>query len=141
MTTQTLEQKRAKHALDRIKALSADKSGKYATYVKALPAAILMNGLGQALATERAATDPEKAHFNLATHVSEWLLSPEAHTKYPSPGGGEDPKLDSDPARTLLNRIVAGNQDAYVWAQAEAIAYVTWLKKFASAFLEAPRKD
>lgn len=134
---QTLEQKRAKHALDRIKALSTEKSGNYVSYVKALPAAILMNGLGQALATERAASD--QAHLKLATHVSEWLLSEDAHTKYRSPAEGEVAKLD--PARQLLSRIVAGDQDAYVWAQAEAIAYVTWLKKFAGAFLETSGKE
>jgi CRISPR-associated protein Cmr5 len=139
MTAQMLEQKRAKHALDRIKTLSLEKSGNYASYVKALPAAILMNGLGQALATERAASDPSKAHLKLATHVSEWLLSEEAHTKYKSPAEGEDAKLD--PAQKLLSRIVAGDQNAYVWAQAEAIAYVTWLKKFAGAFLETSGAD
>jgi CRISPR-associated protein Cmr5 len=37
--------------------------------------------------------------------------------------------------------MVEGNQDAYLWAQAEAIAYVTWLKKFANAFLESSGKD
>jgi CRISPR-associated protein Cmr5 len=139
MTTQTLEQKRAKHALGRIKALSREKHGNYASYVKALPAAIVMNGLGQALATERATSDPAKAHLKLATHVSEWLLNEDAHTKYRSPAEGEDPEFD--PARRLLSRIVAGNQDAYVWAQTEAIAYVTWLKKFAGAFLETPGKE
>jgi CRISPR-associated protein Cmr5 len=132
MTMQTLEQKRAKHALDQIKALDAGKSSNYASYVKALPAAILTNGLGQALATERAAND--KAHHKLAEHVAEWLLHEDAYTKYVKAADGETPTYDK--TQQLLCRIVAGNQDAYVWAQAEAIAYVTWLKKFAGAFLD-----
>jgi CRISPR-associated protein Cmr5 len=137
MTTQTLEQKRAKHALDQIKELKQDRAGNYVSYVNALPAAILMNGLGQALATERAASD--KAHHKLVNHVSKWLLSNEAHTKYANSAAAEDSKLDD--AQRLLNRIVAGDQDAYLWAQAEAIAYVTWLKKLASAFLESSEKE
>jgi CRISPR-associated protein Cmr5 len=139
MTTQTLEQKRAKHALHQIQELSREKPGNYASYVKALPAAILMNGLGQALATERAASDPANAHLKLATHVARWLLNKDAHTKYGRPADGEAPDLD--PAQQLLSRMVAGDQNAYVWAQAEAIAYVTWLKKFAGAFLETSVTD
>jgi CRISPR-associated protein Cmr5 len=137
MTTQTLEQKRAKHALDKIKSLRGG-PGKYVAYVKAMPAAILMNGLGQALATERAAAKNDQAHRNLAAHVSEWLLSDEAHTKYPNPDGMK--VSNADPSLTLLTRMVEGNQDAYLWAQAEAMAYVAWLKKFANAFLESPEK-
>jgi CRISPR-associated protein Cmr5 len=136
MTVQTLEQKRARHALEQIKALQKEKPGNYLSYVNALPAAILMNGLGQALATERAASD--QAHHKLVQHVSEWLLSPEAHTRYAA-SVSDEAKLDA--AQRLLGRIVAGDQDAYLWAQTEAIAYVTWLKKFANAFLDLPRKE
>jgi CRISPR-associated protein Cmr5 len=136
MRARTLEQKRAKHALDQVKALPKDKPGNYLSYVNALPAAILMNGLGQALATERAASD--QAHHRLAQHVSEWLLSPEAHTRYAAVVSDEA-KLDA--TQRLLGRIVVGDQEAYLWAQTEAIAYVTWLKKFANAFLDPPRKE
>lgn len=136
MTTQTLEQKRAKHALDQVKALQKEKSGNYLSYVNALPAAILMNGLGQALATERAASD--QAHHKLARHVSKWLLSSEAHTRYAA-AVADEAKLDD--AQWLLGQIVAGDQDAYLWAQTEAIAYVTWLKKFANAFLDSSGRE
>jgi CRISPR-associated protein Cmr5 len=135
MTAQTLEQKRAKHALDQIKKLKRDKAGNYVSYVNALPAAILMNGLGQALATELASgKNDDDPHRLLASHVSEWLLNKEVHTKYA--GGGS--RIDT---AWLLDQIVAGDQDAYLWAQAEAIAYVTWLKKFANAFLDSSGKE
>lgn len=136
MMAQTLEQKRAKHALDQVKALQQDEPGNYLSYVNALPAAILMNGLGQALATERAASD--QAHHKLAQHVSEWLLSPEAHTRY-SAAVSDEAKLDA--AQRLLSQIIADDQDAYLWAQTEAIAYLTWLKKFANAFLNSSGKE
>lgn len=137
MTPPSLDQQRAAHALKRVEELEkgdAKIAGKYAGYVKALPAAILSNGLGQALATELAAKD--KAHDKLAEHVARWLLE--------APGSPYRlPKTDS-PARTLLDRIVASDQRGYVWAQAEAIAYVGWLKKLAVAFLnkeEPPRTE
>lgn len=133
MTAQTLDQKRAKHALDRVKSLDG-KAGNYVSYVNALPAAILMNGLGLALATERAASD--KAHHTLASHVAGWLLSNEAHTRYNQPSDKEG--ADADDTQKLLHRIVEGDQRAYLWAQAEAIAYLGWLKKFANAFLKMP---
>lgn len=130
MTAQTLEQKRARDALRRIKELESE-PGNYVNYVKALPATILTNGLGQALATECAATD--KGHHKLADHLACWLLSEEAHTRYGRAVEGEGEKGS---ARTLLHRIVEGDQSAYLWAQAEAIAYLAWLKRFADAFLE-----
>ncbi len=136
MTAQTFEQKRAKHALDRIKALQKEKAGAYVSYVNALPAAILMNGLGQALATELAAGG---AHRQLAIDVSKWLLCDEAHSKYKDAAEGE--RAEYDDAQRLIGRIVAGEQKAYLRAQAEAIAYVTWLKKFANAFLESPERE
>ncbi len=138
MTAPTLEQKRTKHALDQIKALERQgRPGKYVSYVNALPAAILTNGLGQALATERAASDD--MHRELAKHVAAWLLSEDAHTRYGTPTKEEAEKEDD--SRRLLSRMVAGGQDAYVWAQAEAIAYVTWLKTFANAFLEPSERE
>lgn len=147
MSGRSLDQQRATYALKCVEELEkgdAKIAGKYAGYVKALPAAILSNGLGQALATELAAKD--KANDKLAEHVASWLL-----TSPGRPKGWELPKgkhsHDNEKtavARELLDRIVAGDQRAYLWAQAEAIAYVGWLKKLAVAFLnkeEPPRTE
>jgi CRISPR-associated protein Cmr5 len=128
MSKPSLDQQRAAHALARIEELrkeDAKIAGKYAGYVKALPATILSNGLGQALATELAADD--KAHDKLAEHVARWLLEASGSPYGPLPNDGH--------AKALLDRIFKGDQRAYVWAQAEAIAYVGWLKKLAVAFL------
>ncbi len=128
MSGRSLDQQRAAHALECIgemEKLDHKSASKYAGYVKALPASILTNGLGQALATELAAKDA--AHDKLAEHVARWLLEAPGSPFGPPPKGGH--------AKELLNRIVEGDQRAYVWAQAEAIAYVGWLKKLAVAFL------
>lgn len=128
MSKPSLDQRRAEQALKSVDELQSDPktAAKYVGYVKALPASILANGLGQALATELAAKDA--AHDKLAKHLALWLLEAPG-----TPYGTELP--ESDHAKVLLSRIVEGKQHAYVWAQAEAIAYVGWLKKFAVAFL------
>ena len=57
----TIEQQRAADALGRVQALSGRSDGfkkRYRSYVDRLGPAIVMNGLGQALATERAAAGP-----------------------------------------------------------------------------------
>lgn len=137
MSKPSLDQQRAAHALKRVEELEkgdAKIAGKYAGYVKALPAAILSNGLGQALATELSAKD--KAHDKVAEHVASWLFE--------APGSPYGLRPNDGHAKALLGCIVAGDQRAYVWAQAEAIAYVGWLKKLAVAFLnreDAPNQE
>lgn len=126
MSPRSLDQQRAAHALDRIRDLERRGTpGNYVSYVKALPAAILANGLGQALATELATQD--KAHDKLAEQVTEWLRQ--------APGS---PYSHGGSPKDLLESIFRGDQRAYVWAHAEAIAYVGWLKKLAVAFLDGP---
>jgi CRISPR-associated protein Cmr5 len=132
MSGRSLDQQRAAHALaciDEVK--HAGSSGNYANYVKALPAAILSIGLGQALASELAGGD---THPKVAEHLARWLLKAPG-SLYRDPALTDEELKPHKCARALLDRIVDGDQRAYVWAQAEAIAYVGWLKKLAVAFL------
>jgi CRISPR-associated protein Cmr5 len=120
MNNQTLAQRRAAHALARINEIKDEEHGNYKSYISGLPANILMSGLGQAAATLRAGG--KDAHLKLYNHLSDWLC-----------GGDEDcPYKEGD----LLQNITAGNEDKYLHAQAEALAYLEWLKKFAVAFLK-----
>lgn len=129
----TLEQARAKDALDKVKMLlrqaendkaKAESNDKYASYVKSLPATILMNGLGQAAATLMASTAGE--HKLLYRHLQGWLCRNESAAPYP--GAGD-----------LLDAITVNSREAYIRAQAEALAWLAWLKKFAVAYLEKPK--
>lgn len=128
---QTLEQKRASFALGRIKChktgLSEEAQIRYVSYVSALPATIVMNGLGQALAMEFAAAggEAQDPHRLLYDDVIAWLTGTEAL-----------PELhrQSDPFDTLLK----SGQEVYIRAQGEALRYCTWLKQFARAFLANP---
>ncbi|MCI0590006.1 MAG: type III-B CRISPR module-associated protein Cmr5 [Gammaproteobacteria bacterium] len=130
MTTQSLAQRRAKDALDKINRLT--NYDNYLSYVNALPAAILMNGLGQAMATELASAERDTKgkiknndpHLLLYGHLSTWLCGTE-----------EDAPYRNHPAG-LMDAIVSHDEDYYLRAQAEAMAYLEWLKKFANAFLD-----
>lgn len=121
---QSLDQRRAKHALKCIKTRQKDgtKQLDYLSYVKALPATILQNGLGQAMATLRAKRgNKNDPHCRLYEDVQSWLCS-----------GDEDSTF---PKGDLLEAITSNDQQHYLKAQAEAQAYLIWLKKFAAAFL------
>jgi CRISPR-associated protein Cmr5 len=125
----TMEQARARHALDCVRAMEAN-PGKYGSYVKRLPASILMNGLGQAVATLLAAArgKAEDPNRKLYDHMQAWLCG--ACPDAPYAGGSR-----------LVDAIINGDQAAYVRAQAEALRWLEWLKKFAQAYLPAGHTD
>ena len=120
----TIEQERAKNALNRVGELSnkkVDFKKQYRAYVDRLGPAIVMNGLGQALATELAAAgaspkkEDEKAHSELYLSLQQWLCRDEGGV-YPS--GGD-----------LLRAITENDEAHYVRAQIEALAWLDWHKK------------
>ena len=120
----TIEQQRAAHALARVQELQRRPAGfkqRYRAYVDRLGPTIVMNGLGQALATERAAagaqpdTDDEQAHDELYASLSNWLCRRE----------GGVYSADKD----LLQQITEHEEACYLLAQAEALAWLEWHKK------------
>ena len=120
----TIEQQRAANALTRVNALAGESitfRARYRKYVDRLGPAVVMNGLGQALATERAAAgacpaaDDEKAHHALYAGVSNWLCRQD--------GGIYSPGND------LLQEIMEHDEQSYLRAQAEALAWLEWHKK------------
>lgn len=129
MADQTLGQRRAAHALEAIKNLETQKGyGNFGSYVQRLPATIVMNGLGQAMAGELAAARlgkganmsvDERSHKILFDFVESWLKESGVYSK----------------DKGLMAAIVQSNQEKYVLAQAEALAYLDWLKKFSQAYL------
>ena len=128
----SLAQLRAADALKRIRAMESESYGKYVSYVSALPATILNSGLGQAMAQLLAqARGSEDAHKVLHDQVQSWLC--EERKLF-------DKLTDGRAAHqsNLILGIVEGDQKTYLTAQAEALAYLEWLKKFARAFLKRP---
>lgn len=127
------EQRRAAHAMAAVPTKDADDElrKKYRAYADRLGPAILMNGLGQALATERAAAGSkprkldEQAHALLYKNVESWLCRDDG--VYAS---GD-----------LLGAITAGSEALYLQAQAEALAWLVWHKKFCRASLPAEDRE
>ncbi len=130
--TMTLEQQRAQHALEQIKDLatrSEEWQAHYTSYVKGFPASILANGLGQSLATLLSAVKghPEgkfqDPHFLLYRHLELWLCRNDEFAPYPG-------------TKDVIEAITSHDSTRYRMAQAEAMAYLVWLKKFAAAYLK-----
>jgi CRISPR-associated protein Cmr5 len=100
----------------------------YKSCVESLPAAIVMNGFGQACATLLAkaggASGDTDAHRLVYDHLEDWLCVCVAM-------GLKKP---------LMQAVVHSDQSKYCHAQAEALAYLVWLKKFAQAFLPRQAK-
>ncbi|NHM26267.1 type III-B CRISPR module-associated protein Cmr5 [Desulfofundulus sp. TPOSR] len=125
----TLEQERAAHALSKVhqieKTLDPDKADKFASYVERLPATILNNGLGQALATLLAQSKGDRGdpHYQLYAFLHDWLCR-------------DDPQAPYRTAGDLMEAIVNNDRRTYLRAQAEALSWLNWLKKFAVAYLK-----
>lgn len=130
---ETFELKRAQHSLQCVKQVQANPSiaeDKYLSYVEALPATILMNGLGQALASllaaagrkgDGATTNPHKVLF---LNLEDWLIKECNASPYYQQKTG------------LMESITNGNQAAYQQAQIEALLWLEWLKKFSRAYFK-----
>ena len=129
MTEQrTLDQERAADALEKVRRLAErDDYGHYPSYVSRMPSMIIMSGLGQACAMMLAqargdASDPHRVLFD---HLQSWLCRSDHLAPY---SGSSD----------LMKAIVNGSQRNYVNAQAETLAYLSWLKRFSQAYLQSP---
>lgn len=124
----TVEQHRAADAMARVNELDSQSNEfkkRYRAYVDRLCPTVVMNGLGQALATERAAAGPlpqkddEKAHHELYVSLQRWLCREDGGVY----AGEED----------LLQAIMSHDESLYLRAQTEALAWLEWHKKFCRA--------
>lgn len=134
---QIIEQRRAKHALESVSKIAnkfaegSDKRKSFVSSVESLPAAILNNGLGQALATLLAQakgdeSTPEKSVYNF---LEDWLCRDDRAAPY---------IRTTNTKYSLMDSIVNGDRSSYIKAQVEALSYLDWLKKFTVAFLKEP---
>jgi len=119
MQQQTIQQQRAKYALEKVQEAAKQSSlhKEYKSYASTLPAMIHMNGLGQAAAFFCSKTKTHKMLYQL---LSDWLC------EEGQPYAGCD---------NLLDGITTQDMHTYRLAQAEAQALMDWVKKFAKAFM------
>lgn len=127
----TLEQSRAADAWTQVDQNVRNKeyAGEYKSLARGAIAFIQINGLGQTLAFWRAKgfeagkpKDNGNAHSALFNHVSQWVL--------------QNLQLGEIKDPHLLEWIVASaSPNGYRRATNEAIAYLSWVKRFAEAEL------
>ena len=122
---QTMEQRRAQYALQKIEPLQKkdEKTQKELRgLLHSLPALIHMNGLGQALAfcCMKDKGQHDSAHWFAYEMIGCWL-----HKQCIL--GGQD----------ALRAIAASDVQHYMAATTEAQALLQWLKKFATAYLKS----
>ncbi len=121
----TLQQRRAYFALTRIRKLADEwkdepkKQKEFNSYASAMPFMIHANGLGQTAAFYRR-KGPDHTYYRLYQLLGDWLR--EADQPF---AGSTD----------LLDGITQFSMDAYLAAQVEAMLFLDWVKKLASAFL------
>lgn len=127
---QTPQQKRAKFALDKVKDAAAElppkEQGEYKSYTKNLPFMIHANGLGQAAAFYRSKKGTHRLLYDL---LSDWLT--------------EDDQVFAA-HDDLLEAITSNGMQPYFTAQVEAMELMSWVGRFADAFLQgeaAPAED
>ena len=120
----TIQQQRAKFALERVQDLAnklkADEQKEFISYASGLPAMIHMNGLGQAMAFCQLKAKDRASYLQLYQLVSDWLCQ-----------SGQPYQSKSN----VLEGITQCDQAHYQLAQAEALVLMSWVKKFAKAFL------
>ncbi len=127
----TLSLERARFALGEVNRAKEqlDEAGAddYAALCRRLPAMIVGNGLGQALAYLLADDEGEhkKASWRLYDGLSQWLI----HKRriYSVNGSGD-----------LMDVLVSGDRQSYVHAQRECMELLVWLKRFADARIGKP---
>lgn len=118
---QTMQQQRAKFALERVREVTVDKHKEYKSYASALPFMIHANGLGQAAAFYRSKGTTD-THYLLYKLLSDWL------TRKNQPFHKHN---------DLLDGITQESMPVYLAAQAEAMVFMDWVKKFANAFMDS----
>ena len=121
----TMEQERAAFALAKVRAWENkpdEKQKQFRSYANSFPFMIRANGLGQAAAFYRS-KGKDDPHYDLYEILSEWLCQ---HPRLVHFRGQKD----------LLDAITSHDMQVYMAAQTEALLFMSWVQRFARAFLK-----
>jgi CRISPR-associated protein Cmr5 len=124
--TKSLEQDEALYALKSIQSLqdgSREIQRDYLTQVKRLPAMVLSNGLGHSLAFLLAKDKESESsvYYSLFKHIADWLTEQKV---YPAEGD-------------IMKHMMEGTMTQYIEAQSYVMRILTWLVRFAKAYLSS----
>lgn len=119
---QTLQQQRARHALEKVQQwVPLGEHPKLKARTSELPFMIHANGLGQAAAFFKSKKNKDGYDVVFGA-LQSWLSQKDR------PFAGQT---------DLMQAIVQADLPTYRLAQAEAMAYMDWVKKLASAYLDS----
>ena len=127
MTNRTLEQQRAAAALDFVQGQQNNENqrARLHTLIQKAPIMILQNGLGQTLAFLLSKAETKDGQHNaeklLHDQVDDWLR--QQQKIYPV-------------EETLIHQLTEKGRLDYLRAQQESLALLSWMKKFAEAWLK-----
>ena len=117
---QNISQQRAAHALRMVQGWLNQpgiKQKEIKSYVNSFAPMILMSGFGQTCAFYKSKGDE---HARALDDMASWLL----------------PQVNGLNGNNLITAITQWDARTYQLAEAEALAYLDWMKKFARAYLE-----
>lgn len=123
----TLAQERSAFALTKVGEIRQVDGEKFAKLVAGLPAMILMNGFGQALAfllakgTKDGGLKTEDKHSLAFSIIVQWLVIRGI--------------LNQGDHATAMTELSGMSQSQYLRAQEEALALLEWVKRYAEAGL------
>jgi CRISPR type III-B/RAMP module-associated protein Cmr5 len=142
----TLDQRRAKHALHQVQSVMADQTGiswrsDYRSYVRGMPLALRINGLGQFMALQMAQSSGSKdaGHKAALAHILQWLGHGWASSPYKIGATQTDQAIKH--GKEFLDRLTGEDEADMLRAQRELMAYLKWLKTFAEALIPAETDD
>ncbi|MFQ5456191.1 MAG: type III-B CRISPR module-associated protein Cmr5 [Nitrospirota bacterium] len=115
------EQERAKKAWDMVNNISNKAIERYASLAKSAPVMILTNGLGQTLAFFISKSNGKNEYSLLYDHLDKWLSVNVPWTQ------------NEEISDNLIERVIHGNSQNYRMATEEALAFLSWIKRFATA--------
>jgi CRISPR-associated protein Cmr5 len=114
------EQERAKKAWELVNSVPNATIDSYAALAKSAPVMILTNGLGQTLAFTISKAK-SKEYKLLYDHLNEWLSENVTWSK------------NDDIDDNLIERVINEKAQGYRMATEEALAFLAWVKRFATA--------
>jgi len=123
------EQQRAKKAWDMVNETPKTVIDKYASLAKSAPVMILTNGLGQTLAFFISKANGRNEYSLLYKHINEWLDDNIPWT--PNEDIGND----------LIEKVINENSQIYRKVTEEALAFLSWVKRFATALSPDEKED
>ena len=131
----TLGQKRAAYALQEVLHNNCNNQKEYKAFCAGAPAVILQNGFGQALAFwySKGKGNQTDKHQVLLDIIMKWLCRQNGDVK-------NEFIRPCQTTKEMITALSGMSQQEYLAAQAETLALLEWVKRYANALLKGDKK-